>query len=360
MQTNNFQELIKEYEAHCQNTSTQEYTDILYELSFSIACAVLKITVLKTGNPQLADLKSELCKDYSTLRLINSGTVTDSRDLEYLIRNPLGDGMDLVHTASATLINQTKQYGNIVGFMESPYKERRLKKKVWIKKADSINGWETVETTPIQEVYKSVRREIENSRAMSTDPRNGYTYLEEISQDSETGATTKVYKRLTKYADLGGCAMASPYDSVENTVLSHSTGRKNGLYSVDNSTAKDIEQMIDCLSLTQKQSVVLQLRLSGYGYKAISTYLGVTNGAVISTLKCIQKKALSELQLPDYLIEQLQTVNHNNKLTINDKATIKQMFNDGYTMAYIAEQFNVSKMTISRVINGRKDRQVGR
>lgn len=35
MQTNNFQELIKEYEAHCQNTSTQEYTDILYELSFS-------------------------------------------------------------------------------------------------------------------------------------------------------------------------------------------------------------------------------------------------------------------------------------------------------------------------------------
>ena len=77
MQTNNFQELIKEYEAHCQNTSTQEYTDILYELSFSIACAVLKIAVLKTGNPQLADLKSELCKDYSTLRLVNSGTVTD-------------------------------------------------------------------------------------------------------------------------------------------------------------------------------------------------------------------------------------------------------------------------------------------
>ena len=117
--------------------------------------------------------------------------------------------MDLVHTASATLINQTKQHGNIVEFMESPYKERRLKKKVWIKKADSVNGWETVETTPIQEVYKSVRREIENSRAMSTDARNGYTYLEEIAQDGETGEKTQVYKRLIKYADLGGCAMVS-------------------------------------------------------------------------------------------------------------------------------------------------------
>lgn len=112
--------------------------------------------------------------------------------------------------------------------------------------------------------------------------------------------------------------------------------------------------MIECLSLTQKQSVILQLRLSGYGFKAISTYLGITSDAARSTMKGVQKKAISKLQLPYYLIEQLQTVNHN-KLTINDKVTIKQMFNDGYTMAYIAEQFNVSKMTISRVINGRKN-----
>lgn len=118
--------------------------------------------------------------------------------------------------------------------------------------------------------------------------------------------------------------------------------------------------MIECLSLTQKQSVILHLRLSGYGFKAISTYLGITSEAARSTMKGVQKKAISALQLPDYLIEQLQTVNHNNKLTNNDKATIKQMFDDGYTMAYIAEQFNVSKMTISRVINGRKDRQVGK
>lgn len=354
MQANKFQELIKEYETHCQNTTTQEYTDILYELSFSVACAVLKTTIIKTGNQQLTSLKSELCKDYATLRLVNSGIVTDSRDLEYLIRNPLGDGMDLVHTASTTIIDQTQQKGYAIGFMGTPYKERRLKKKVWIKKSDSINGWETIETTPIQEIYKAVRREIEHSRAMSTDAKNGYTYLEEITQDSETGEKTKVYKRLIKYADLGGCAMASPYDSVENTVLNHSIGRQGTLYSADTSTAQNIEQMIECLSLTQKQSVILQLRLSGYGFKAISTYLGITSDAARSTMKGVQKKAISKLQLPDYLIEQLQTVNHN-KLTINDKATIKQMFNDGYTMAYIAEQFNVSKMTISRVINGRKN-----
>lgn len=143
-------------------------------------------------------------------------------------------------------------------------------------------------------------------------------------------------------------------------LFQNSIGRQGTLYSADISTAQNIDQMIECLSLTQKQSVILHLRLSGYGFKAISTYLGITSEAARSTMKGVQKKAISALQLPDYLIEQLQTVNHNNKLTNNDKATIKQMFDDGYTMAYIAEQFNVSKMTISRVINGRKDRQVGK
>lgn len=198
--------MINQYETNCQNTDLPEYVDSLYILSFSVACAVLNTTISKTGNQQLQDLKTDLCRDYSNIRRINSG---DSTNIDYLIRIPLGDGMDLVHTASATIIDQTKQNGNTIGFMQSPYKERRLKKKVWIKKDDSINGWETVETTPIQETYKAVRREIEHSRAMSSDARNGYSYLEDIAHDSETGEETRVYKRLTKYADLGGCAMAS-------------------------------------------------------------------------------------------------------------------------------------------------------
>jgi hypothetical protein len=48
-------------------------------------------------------------------------------------------------------------------FLENTYEVRRLKKKVRIKSADSVNGWETVETSPIKEVYKAVRREIANS-----------------------------------------------------------------------------------------------------------------------------------------------------------------------------------------------------
>lgn len=356
MKITNFEEMINQYETNCQNTDLPEYVDSLYTLSFSVACAVLNTTISKTGNQQLQDLKTDLCRDYHNIRQINS--CDTNTDIDYLVRIPLGDGMDLVHTASATIIEQTKQNGSVIGFMQSPYKERRLKKKVWIKKNDSINGWETVETTPIQETYKAVRREIEHSPAMSTDARNGYSYLEDIAHDNETGEETKVYKRLTKYADLGGCAMSSPYDSVENIVLNHSTGRQGGLYSVDNSMVQNIDRMLELLKLTAKQEQILQLRLSGYGYKAISTYLGVTDSAVTSSLKGVQKKAISELDLPDYLVKRLLTPNRSkNKLTETDKVFIKKMFHDGYTMAYIAEQFNVSKVTICRIINGRKDRK---
>lgn len=262
--------------------------------------------------------------------------------------------MDLVHTASAAIIDQTKQNGNAIGFMQFPYKERRLKKKVWIKKDDSINGWETVETTPIQETYRAVRREIEHSRAISADAQNGYSYLEDIAHDNETGEETRVYKRLTKYADLGGYAMASPYDNVENIVLNHSTGRQGELYSVDNSTVQNIDQILELLKLTARQSKILGLRMSGYGCVAIGTYLGVREESVRRVLQTIQKKAVEKLELPDYLVKALTTTTAKNKLTETDKVFIKKMFHDGYTMAYIAKQFNVSKMTISRVINGRK------
>lgn len=142
-----------------------------------------------------------------------------------------------------------------------------------------MNGWETVETTPIREIYKAVRRSINTSRAMATDPRNGYSYIESMATDPETGETETVYRRLTKYADLGGYACDF-----------------NGactLYSVDAETVRDTDTLIESMNLTKKQAQVLALRQSGYGYKAIATYLGVTQRAVAKTVEAIQKKAIA-------------------------------------------------------------------
>ena len=44
------------------------------------------------------------------------------------------------------------------------------------------------------------------------------------------------------------------------------------------------------------------------------------------------------------------------KLTESDKETIRKMIADGHSMKFVADAYNVSKMTISRIVNGRKDR----
>lgn len=295
-----FAGLLRDYETQArQGKNTQAYTDSIVNLATSVAYSVLKKCIDVSQNPQLKEVRHSIARDTAQLKAIDYTSkhayetvytqdgdrqrqIADTdikNELDRLTRQALGDGLDLVNTAVVAILDETaKADTSKENFLELPYEVRRLKKKVWIKTEDSVNGWETVETTPIQEIYKAVRRAIDSSRAMSTDARNGYTYLEELAKDTETDAETVVYRRLSKYADLGG--YATDYNGACT------------LYSADSKTVADTDEIIASLELTAKQAKVLQLRLSGYGYKAIATYLGVTQRAVAKTVQSIQKKAV--------------------------------------------------------------------
>lgn len=295
-----FTQLLRNYENNARNrNNSKEYTDALTSLATSVAYSVLKKCIDVSQNKQLLDVKRSIAKDNAILTALDHASnnafatvYTQDGDKERktvdkslaqafdkLASQTFGDGLDLVNTAIIAIIEETSKTDLQGNFMETPYNVRRLKKKVWIKSADSVNGWEDVETSPIKEVYKAVRREIENSRAMSTDARNGYTYLEELATDTETDETTAIYKRLPKYADLGG------YATDFNGACT--------LYSANAKTVEDTEILVEKMNLTTKQAKVLQLRMSGYGYKAIATYLGVTQRAVAKTVQAIQTKALA-------------------------------------------------------------------
>ena len=45
------------------------------------------------------------------------------------------------------------------------------------------------------------------------------------------------------------------------------------------------------MKLTAKQATILQLRQSGYGYKAIATYLGITDSNVKGQIAELKRKA---------------------------------------------------------------------
>lgn len=379
-ETRNFTDLLRQYEKEYNNDKTNvAFSNVLDELATAVAYSVIKKCldpqqkgrkdgqVSNSGcNTQLDEVKRSIYRDKNILANIDYSckqafvtvynedgdrqTKTKDSDYRYaynkLSQQTLGDGLDLVHVAMVALLDESEKADcTKENFLENTYNVRRLKKKVWIKSEDSINGWETVETSPIKEVYKAVRREVANNRSLNIDPSNGYLYLEDLATDEESNEEITIYRRLNKFSDLAG------------NVTDFNGAVK--FETVDANSVTDYDTMVEKLELTARQAKILELRMGGYGYVAIATYLGVNEKSVRDVLKTVQKKAIEKLNLPEYLVKTLTETKQQtakNKLTDEDKKTIELLFADGHSMKFIADRFNVSKMTVSRVINGRKDR----
>lgn len=376
-ETRNFTDLLRQYEKEYNNDKTSvAFSNVLDELATAVAYSVIKKCLdpqrkgCKDGqvsnsgcNTQLDEVKRSIYRDKNTLANIDYSCTqafttvynedgdrqTKTKDSDYryaynkLSQQTLGDGLDLVHVAMVALLDESEKADRTKeNFLENTCEVRRLKKKVWIKSADSVNGWETVETSPIREVYKAVRREVANSRSLNIDPSNGYLYLEDLATDEESSEETTIYRRLNKFSDLAG--NVTDY----NGAVTFET--------VDSASVDKYENMVDALELTARQAKVLELRMGGYGCVAIGTYLGVKEESVMSVLKTIQKKAIEKLELPNYLVKALTETptTAKKKLTDEDKKTIVLLFANGHSMKFIADRFNVGKTTVARIVTGKK------
>lgn len=373
----NFETLMTNFcDEYRKDSTSAKFTEVTTDLATAVAYSVIRKCLdpqAKSGktsnsgcNTQLEEVKRSIYRDTNTLKNIDYSckeafttvynedgdrqTKTKDSDYRYaynkLTQQTLGDGLDLVNTAIVSLLDECTKVDTTTGnFLETVYTVRKLKKKVWIKVSDSVNGWETVETSPIREVYKVVRREVANNRSLNIDPSNGYLYLEDLAKDEESNEEATVYRRLNKYTDLAG------------NVTDFNGAVK--FETVDSGSVADYDKMTEALELTARQAQVLQLRMSGYGCVAIGTYLGVKEESVRSVLQTIQKKAVEKLSLPSYLVNAMTAPTATapkSKLTESDKETIRKMIADGHSMKFVADAYNVSKMTISRIVNGRKDR----
>lgn len=205
--------------------------------------------------------------------------------LAALIGETLSDGIDLVNTAVVALLEQAAEHADGPGWLDRPYTVRRLSRKVYIRDSDGA-AYRDDETTPIQEVYRAVRRAVQESRAVQADPRNGYTYIEDLTADG----LDVIYYRLQKYADLGGYAHnGQDGDRLPGSPAGFTDSGDH--YTADRQTVEDYETTLARLNLTDRQAQVLRLRMQGHGYKAIASYLGVSDKAIKKTVVQIQKKA---------------------------------------------------------------------
>ena len=297
---NPFSELLRKFESAYDQG---DYEDELLALSTAIAYSVVNKCIdpqRKTApgrenvsdngvNPAMTAIKRGIARDRALLDATrqtaakatavtcnsDGDTVTETVDkdaysaLSDLIRETLSDGVDLIQEAALAILEQASEHSMFgAEWLEIPYTVSRLSRKVYIKATDSA-AYREDETTPIQEVYRAVRRSIMSSRSVQTDPRNGYFYVQDILDSGEA-----IFYRSGRYADIGGT-------SVTDT---------SGLATADRETLFDYWQIMEKLNLTPRQRQILELRMQGRGYKAIATYLGVTDKAVKKVVVKLQER----------------------------------------------------------------------
>lgn len=190
-----------------------------------------------------------------------------------LLDYTLTDGIDLVNAAIVALLELAEEHAtNGAEWLDSAYTVRRLSKRVYIRETDS-RAYKDVETTPMQEVYRAVRRVIADSRAVQTDSRNPYTYVSIDAYEPEE--LEQIFIRAGKYVDIGGTDC-------------------HGLYTGDIESYREqarMEEMVTKMNLTARELQYLQLRTKGYGSQAIATYFGTSLGSVDRTKTRIRQKA---------------------------------------------------------------------
>lgn len=296
---NRFDALKRNFEA--AYASGGDYSEQLETLSrgfaFSVVAKLLDPqrktapehgTVSKSGlNPVMVKLRRDIARDSAlatnTRRNANGATriaytadgdaVTETADphaleaVNALIRESIGDGLDLVQEAAAAILEEAAAHAvNGAEWLDIPYTVRRLSRKVYIRDGEELERKDE-ETTPAQEVFRAVRRAVADSRAVRLDPRNGYTYID--GEDPET--LDRVYYRSGRYAAIGG----------EDC---------HGLYTGDRQTMADYNKVMDLLNLTPRQRRIIEYRMRGYGSKAIATALNVTPECIKITVKRIQAR----------------------------------------------------------------------
>lgn len=304
-----YKRLLRNYER--QVITPTDHGEALQALSTAVAYAVLKKCIQVSCNNTLIKKRRELATGIANIKNLKYAAENayviryDSngekkriidRSLSEAMKNPcketLGDGIDIVNTAAIAIMSETEKIDpseRTLGYLERPYKIRKLKRRVWIKKEDSIGGWDTIETTPIQQVYRAVRRYITDSGAIRA-ASHVYTYLEDISRDGATGALETIYRRLGKYADLGGYTT----DIYSDCIPGYNSNGRSDIYTADETTAGEVDALIENLNLSKQQVQIVQLELRGYGLKAIATYLGVDYRNVYNQLRRIRAKYSSK------------------------------------------------------------------
>ena len=241
-----FEQLKRDFEVAYSNG--EDYTELLYKLAKAIvsSCAKKCIQMDSAHQPEYQELVVQIETDYFA-------SISDRTDIENIA---FCDGIDLIQEAVCLLLEQAMAHGPDIGWLDRPYTIRTIASRALIKEVDT-EGYQEETTTPLQECYRTIRRTIDSYQ-------NSHSAHGSLSLDSlDSSQLDALYIDYSKYTD-------------PNKTLD---------------TAKwDYEDLLHALNLTARQERIVTLRMQGYGYQAIATYLGISKSTVTRTLDRLKDK----------------------------------------------------------------------
>ena len=180
-------------------------------------------------------------------------------DMDAALEYIAGDGADVVQTAACALLELASVHAVHGGeWLDRRYTVRRIDKRVTLQRVDSAAVRE-VETMPILEVFRSVRRYIGETRAVRANVTSSFQYV-----PYQDGDGVELYHRLPRYMD--------DISEYEDELITTYVAR---------------------MKLNPRQAAVLRLRMlpGRPGCRAIGTYLGIKHDIVARTIRQIRAAA---------------------------------------------------------------------
>lgn len=182
----------------------------------------------------------------------------------------LTDGSDMVQACALAILEWARraQAAGVAHWLRAPITVRRLGRHVLHRLTDKADVVEQ-DSTPIQEIFRAGRREVELHRSARYAPGQSCVYVQ-LSGDDAAGDA--LYYRCGRWLDVGG-------------------EQSDGQYTAGLEQVWEYYATLERLDLTPRQREVIELRVRGYSDSEIGRYLSTSRQAVERTAARVADKA---------------------------------------------------------------------
>ena len=274
--------LIKKLIEVAQKTPKEgaSYSEVSYDKTMENIRIGLIMDFVRLDKVTYSDYNStfaKLDKNGNIKCIVSDSTLNKAIDDN--IKDSLSDGMDILDEVVVALLDEVKKAENFsVGYFFSTVTDRKLKSgRVYAKNGKKEIEWISYEITPIQRVYRKARAYIQSNKALKT-LINGYSYLEGVSLDEDSGKAEQIFYRLNKYSTL--CERVVDFNGKEYAVITSA--------EIVDEWDKVLADFITKTNIDQKYIDLIEMRKDKKTDVEIASALGVSVRTVYNILDKLQ------------------------------------------------------------------------